>query len=125
MPNKLTIKNLYKTEGINIVGVNIEQWLTLDGHYEFLAYANGHKWMYTLSRIPHHLDNKYKLTLNATVDHTYSIHLGTNEIKVKRLFYMRVNELVEQHIEFVTNELVSAALTKQGKTYTSHSININ
>ena len=122
---KLTIKNLYKTEGINIFGVSIDEWLTIDDHYEFLVYANGHKWIYTLSRIRHHLDNTYKLTLNATADHTYSIHLGLNEIKVKRLFYMRVNELVEQHIEFVTNELILAALTIQGNTNISHSILIN
>jgi len=38
---------------------------------------------------------------------------------------MRVNELVEQHIEFVTNEIVSAALTRQGITAISNSININ
>jgi hypothetical protein len=119
---KLTIKNLYKTEGINMFGVSIDEWLTLDDHYEFLVYSNGHKWMYKLNRIPHHLDNKYKLTLNATADNTYTVHLSPNEIKVKRLFYMRINELLEQHIEWVTNEIVSATLTKQGLTSISSSI---
>jgi hypothetical protein len=125
MPKKLTIKNLYKTEGINMFGISIDEWLTLDDHYEFLVYSNGHKWMYKLDRMPHHLDNKFKLTLNATANNIYTVHLGLNEIKVKRLFYMRVNELVEQHIEFVTNEIVSAALTRQGITAISNSININ
>jgi hypothetical protein len=125
--NKLTIENLYKTEGINIEGVNIDEWMTLTDSYEFLAYANGHKWMFKLCRNSNDVtlvgETKskpiYKLELHATGAQCYTMYLGTNEIKIKRLFYKSVRRLVDEHIDFVTKEILSKAFTA-----TSHSINI-
>jgi len=110
---KLIIQNLYKTEGINIVGVSIDEWHTLADHYEFLSHSQGHKWMYSLNRIADN-EGKYRLTLHAAAGVDLATQLGINEIKVKRLFYMRVGELVNQHLANVALQM----------TFISHSIKL-
>ncbi len=111
---KLTIQNLYKTEGINIVGVSIDEWHTLTDRYEFLSHSQGHKWMYSLNRVADN-EGKYELTLHAAFGIALKKQLGLNEIKVKRLFYMRVGELVNEHLANVALQM----------TFVSNSININ
>jgi hypothetical protein len=92
---KITIKNLYKTEGITEHGVSITEWLTHPDRYEFLSYSQGHKWMYSLNRVSN--GGKYELTLHAAAGVVVTKPLGLNEITIKRLFYMRVGELVTEH----------------------------
>jgi hypothetical protein len=104
VPNKLTIQNLYKTEGVNIVGVSIDEWHTLTDRYEFLSHSQGHKWMYSLNRVANK-DGTYQLTLHAAFGIELKKQLGLNEIKVKRLFYMRVGELVNEHLANVALQM--------------------
>jgi hypothetical protein len=127
MPTRITIENLYKTEGLNIEGVNIDEWITSPDAYEFLVYADGHKWMFKLCRNSNDVTlageteskPRYKLELHATGTQCYTSYLGINEIKIKRLFYKSVKRLVNDHIDFVTKEILSKAFSA-----TSHSINI-
>lgn len=129
MPTRLTIENLYKTEGLNIEGVNIDEWITSPDAYEFLAYADGHKWMFKLDRraldvtMAGEVDSKkrYKIELHATGGSIYTRYLGINEIKIKRLFYKAVKGLVDEHIDFVTKEILTKAFAQ---TAVSNSINI-
>ena len=129
MPTRLTIENLYKTEGLNMEGVNIDEWITSPDAYEFLAYADGQKWMFKLDRralditMVGETDSKkrYKVELHATGGNIYTRYLGTNEIKIKRLFYKSVKGLVDEHLEFVTKEILTKAFAQ---TSVSHSINI-
>jgi len=107
---KLTIKNLYKTEGIEHHGVSITEWLAQPGTYEFLSYSQGHKWMYSLSRTPNK-DKKYELTLHAAAGVTISKWLGINEISIQRLFYMRAGELVSEHFANVMLQMTSANIS--------------
>jgi len=93
----LTIKNLYKTEGIEHYGVSITEWLAQPDTYEFLSYSQGHKWMYSLSRIPNK-NKKYELTLHAAAGVAVSKWISINEISIQRLFYMRAGELVNEHL---------------------------
>lgn len=126
---RLTIENLYKTEGLNIEGVNIDEWITSPDAYEFLAYADGHKWMFKLDRralditMVGETDSKkrYKIELHATGGSIYTRYLGINEIKIKRLFYKSVKGLVDEHMDFVTKHILTKAFAQ---TAVSHSINI-
>lgn len=99
--NKLTIQNVYKTEGLNIVGVSIDEWLTLTDRYDFLSHSHGHKWMYTLNRIANP-DNKYELRLIVSDGSVYTTLLDIGEIKIKRLFYKHINNLVVEHLQQIT-----------------------
>jgi hypothetical protein len=102
----LTIKNLYKTEGIEHHGVSITEWLSQPDTYEFLSYSQGHKWMYSLSRIANK-DKKYELTLHAAAGVAVSKWLGINEISIQRLFYMRAGELVSEHLANVMLQMAA------------------
>lgn len=126
----LTIKNIHNTEGLNIEGICIDgEWIISPDAYEFLVYADGHKWMFKLDRrvlditLAGETDSKkrYKLELHATADNTYTKYLGTNEIKIKRLFYKSIKGLVDEHVDFVTKEILTKAFAQ---TALSHSINI-
>jgi len=108
----LTIKNLYKTEGIEHHGVSITEWLAQPDTYEFLSYSQGHKWMYSLSRIANK-DKKYELTLHAAAGVAVSKWLGINEISIQRLFYMRAGELVSEHLENVMLEMMAISSSIQ------------
>ena len=120
--SKLVIKNIHNTEGLNIEGISIDEWITEDDNYQFLVYADGHKWMYKLWRYGIEVEGKerYRLELHATGGRCYMKDLGTNEIKIKRLFYKSIKGLLDEHIEYVTNEVLSKAMTS-----VSHSLNIN
>lgn len=87
-------------------GVSIDEWITLPDRYEFLSYSHGHKWMYSLNRIDN-VDMEYELTLHAAAGVTLSKHLSVNEIKVKRLFYMRISELVGEHLANVMLQMTA------------------
>ena len=128
--NKLTIKNIHNTEGLNIEGICIDgEWIITPDTYEFLVYADGHKWMFKLFR--NDIDvtlagetnskKRYQLELHATGSNIYTKYLGTNEIKIKRLFYKSIKALVDEHIDFVTKEILTKAFAN---TSVSHSINI-
>jgi len=120
--SKLVIKNIHNTEGLNIEGISIDEWIIEDDNYQFLVYADGHKWMYKLWRHSIQVEGKerYRLELHPTGDRCYTKYLGTNEIKIKRLFYKSIKGLLDEHIEYVTNEVLAKAMTS-----ISHSININ
>lgn len=127
--SKLTIKNLHNTEGLNIEGVCIDQWITNPDAYEFMAYVDGHKWLYKLWRDSIDVTlagettskKRYRLELHAVGSRCYTRYLGTNEIKIKRLFYKSIKGLVDEHMEYVTNQILGKAFTQ---TSVSHSINI-
>lgn len=129
MPGKLIIKNLHNTEGLNIEGVNIGEWITSPDAYEFLVYADGHKWMFKLYRDDADVTlagetqskRRYKLELHATGGNIYTSYLATGEIKIKRLFYKSIKRLVDEHIDYVTKEILTKAFAQ---TSVSHSINI-
>jgi len=120
--SKLVIKNIHNTEGLNIEGISIDEWIVEPDNYQFLVYADGHKWMYKLWRYGIEVEGKerYRLELHATGGRCYMKDLGTNEIKIKRLFYKSIKGLLDEHIEYVTNEVLSKAMTS-----VSHSLNIN
>lgn len=101
---KLIIKNISNTDGLNIVGVSITEWLVDEDKYNFLAYAEGHKWIYTLGRMANP-DGKYELTLHASLNTNLIKTLGVNEIKIKRLFYKSIKGLVDDHLDNVTQSL--------------------
>jgi hypothetical protein len=120
--SKLLIKNIHNTEGLNIEGISIDEWIVEDDNYQFLAYADGHKWMYKLWRHGIEVEGKerYRLELHATGGRCYTKYLGTNEIKIKRLFYKSIKGLLDEHIEWVTKQIV-----QQASTSLSQSLNIN
>ena len=125
MNNKLSyliIRNIHNTEGLNIEGISIDEWIVEHDNYQFLVYADGHKWMYKLCRHNIQVDGniKYRLELHATGDKCYTDYLSTNEIKIKRLFYKSIKALLAEHIDWVTNYIV-----QQASTSLSQSLNIN
>jgi hypothetical protein len=102
----LTIQNLYKTEGIVMHGISIDEWITQPDRYEFLSHSHGHKWMYSLDRICNE-DGEYQLTIHAAAGVTLSKYISLTELKVKRLFYMRVSELVSEHLANVMLQMAA------------------
>jgi hypothetical protein len=120
--SKLLIKNIHNTEGLNIEGISIDEWITEPDNYQFLVYADGHKWMYKLWRhsIQVEGNERYRLELHLSEGRCYTKYLGTNEIKIKRLFYKSIKALLAEHIDWVTNYIV-----QQASTSLSHSLNIN
>ena len=120
--SKLVIKNIHNTEGLNIEEISIDEWITEPDNYQFLAYATGHKWMFKLWRhsIQVEGNERYRLELHATGGRCYTKYLGTNEIKIKRLFYKSIRGLVDEHIDYVTKQIV-----QQASTSLSQSLNIN
>lgn len=120
--SKLLIKNIHNTEGLNIEGISIDEWITEPDNYQFLVYADGHKWMYKLWRhsIQVEGNERYRLELHLSEGRCYTKYLGTNEIKIKRLFYKSIKGLLDEHIEWVTKQIV-----QQASTSLSQSLNIN
>jgi len=109
--SKLVIKNINNANGLNIEGISTDDWIAEYDTYQFLVYADGHKWMYKLwrHRIKVEGEERYRLELHATVGRCYTKYLGINEIKTKRLFYKLIKELLDEHIDWVTNYLVRQA----------------
>jgi hypothetical protein len=109
--NKLFIKNIHNTRGLNIEGISIDDWIVTNETYQFFAYIDGHNWLCKLWRHSIKVDDKelYRFELHSPGSRYYTKYLETDVIKTKRLFYKAIKELVAEHIDFVTDELVAKA----------------
>jgi len=118
--NKLYIENLTNIEGLELHDISIIRTETDSDNYRF--FRSQPEQCFKLSRYPIKVGGvlKYELRLSVLDTYHYVTNISIDIIQLKDSFFKSMKELFDEHIEYVTNTILSKALAS-----VSHSININ